>query len=53
MALTWQGFGPLDGGDDLASAEPVQGGHEACGGVGDGAVIASVHDLRLDGFQQR
>lgn len=51
-APTWQGLGPLDGGDDLASPKSVQGGHEACGGVRDGAVVASVDNLRLDGLQQ-
>lgn len=50
LALTWQGFGPLDSGDDLVAPESVQRGHEARGGVGDGAVIARVHDLGLDGL---
>lgn len=52
LPLTWQSFGPLDGGDDLSPPKSVQGGHKACGGVGDGAVVARVHDFRLDGLQQ-
>lgn len=48
--LTWQSFGPLDSGDDPAATQPVQGGHEACGGVGQGAVVAGVDGVRLDGL---
>lgn len=50
---TGQSFGPLDSGDELASSQSVQGGHEPCGGVCDCAVVAGVNGLGLDGFEQR
>lgn len=53
MVRTGKSFGPLDGGDKLASSQSVQGGHEPCGRVRDCAVVAGVNGLRLDGFQQR
>lgn len=53
LNLTWQSLGPLDGGDDLAAAQPVEGGHEAGGGVGQAAVVAGVDGVRLDGLEQR
>lgn len=51
-ARTWQSFGPLNSRDDLPTAQPVQGGHEAGGGVRQGAVVAGVNGVRLDGLQQ-
>lgn len=50
---TWQSLGPLDGGHDLAAAQPVEGGHEAGGGVGQAAVVAGVDGVWLDGLEQR
>lgn len=50
--LTWQSLGPLDGRDDLSATQPVQGSHEAGGGVRQGAVVAGVDGVRLDGLQQ-
>lgn len=50
---TWQSFGPLDGRDELAAAQPVEGGHEASGGVSQAAVITSINGVWLNGFQQR
>lgn len=51
-ALTRKGFGPFDGGDDLPPSQPIEGGHQPGGGVGDGAVVAGVDGLGLDGPQQ-
>lgn len=53
VVSTGQSLGPLDSGDELASSQPVQGGHEPCGGVCDCAVVAGVNGLGLDGFEQR
>lgn len=49
---TWQSLGPLHSRDDLPTAQPVEGGHEAGGGVREGAVVAGVNGVRLDGLQQ-
>lgn len=53
VVSTWQRFGPLDGGDELASSQSVQGRHEPRGRVRDRAVVAGVNGLGLDGFEQR
>lgn len=50
--LTRKGFGPLDCRDDLAAAQAVKCRHEAGGRVRDGAVVARVNDLWLNGFEQ-
>lgn len=50
--LTWQSLGPLDSRDDLTASKPVEGGHEAGGGVGQGAVVASIDGIWLYGLQQ-
>lgn len=51
--LTWQSLGPLHSRDDLSAAQPVEGSHEASGGVRQGAVVAGVKGVWLDGLQQR
>lgn len=50
--LTWQSLGPLDCRDDLPATQPVESGHEAGGSVWQGAVVAGVNGVWLDGLQQ-
>lgn len=52
LLLTWESFGPFHSRDDLSPAQPIERGHEACGGVGQGAVVAGEESVRLNGFQQ-
>lgn len=53
LFITWQRLGPLHRWDDLLPPQPVESGHEPRGGVGQGAVIARVDDLWLDGLEHR
>lgn len=50
--LTWQSLRPLDCRDDLSAAQPVECCHESGGGVRQGAVIASIDGVWLDGLQK-
>ena len=50
---TWQSLSPFDSRDDLPPSQAVEGCHETGGGVGQGAVVAGIDGLRLDGLEQR